>query len=88
MHKPEAPGSKMRTLFVIALQAVAAAAVSITDIQGPAFRSPLEGQNVQNVSGIVTAKVSLTGVNGHVHLTQLTNGIPGPNRVLHSRRTV
>ncbi|KLO04613.1 hypothetical protein SCHPADRAFT_947576 [Schizopora paradoxa] len=31
-------------------------AVSITDIQGPAFRSPLEGQVVEGVIGIVTAK--------------------------------
>jgi hypothetical protein len=28
----------------------------ITDIQGPAFRSPLEGQTVHNVTGVVTAK--------------------------------
>ncbi|GJE88270.1 DNase I-like protein [Phanerochaete sordida] len=33
-----------------------ACATTITDIQGPAFRSPLEGQTVQNVTGIVTAK--------------------------------
>ncbi|EKM51889.1 uncharacterized protein PHACADRAFT_177296 [Phanerochaete carnosa HHB-10118-sp] len=31
---------------------------TIADIQGPAFRSPLEGQTVQNVTGIVTAKSS------------------------------
>ncbi|KLO04878.1 DNase I-like protein [Schizopora paradoxa] len=31
-------------------------AVSITDIQGPAFRSPFEGQVVEGVIGIVTAK--------------------------------
>lgn len=31
---------------------------TIADIQGPAFRSPLEGQVVQNVTGVVTAKSS------------------------------
>ncbi|KAF8582860.1 DNase I-like protein [Ramaria rubella] len=31
-------------------------AVSITDIQGPAFLSPLNGQTVEGVQGIVTAK--------------------------------
>lgn len=35
-------------------------AVSITDIQGPAFISPLNGQTVNNLTGIVTAKVCLT----------------------------
>ncbi|PSR70540.1 hypothetical protein PHLCEN_2v13579 [Hermanssonia centrifuga] len=33
-------------------------AVNITDIQGPAFQSPLTGQAAQNVAGIVTAKAS------------------------------
>ena len=33
------------------------AALQITDIQGPAFRSPFEGVTVDNVTGIVTAKV-------------------------------
>lgn len=37
-----------------------ASAVTITDIQGPAFRSPFEGQTVKNVAGIVTAKVGGT----------------------------
>ncbi|KDR82751.1 hypothetical protein GALMADRAFT_206527 [Galerina marginata CBS 339.88] len=32
--------------------------VSITDIQGPAFLSPLVGQTVQKLSGLVTAKAS------------------------------
>ena len=31
--------------------------VSIADIQGPAFQSPLEGQSVKGVTGVVTAKV-------------------------------
>lgn len=30
---------------------------SITEIQGIAYRSPLAGQNVSGVTGIVTAKV-------------------------------
>jgi hypothetical protein len=33
--------------------------LQITDVQGPAFRSPLEGANVQNLTGTVTAKVSM-----------------------------
>lgn len=33
--------------------------VEITDIQGPAWLSPLAGQTVQNVTGVVTAKVRL-----------------------------
>lgn len=33
-------------------------AVSIAEIQGPAFQSPLLGQVVRNATGIVTAKVS------------------------------
>ena len=37
-----------------------ASAVTITDIQGPAFRSPFEGQTVNGVVGIVTAKVGGT----------------------------
>lgn len=32
--------------------------VSVTDIQGPAFLSPLAGQWVSNLSGLVTAKVA------------------------------
>ena len=34
-----------------------ASSTSITDIQGPAFRSPLEGKTVTGVTGTVTAKV-------------------------------
>lgn len=30
---------------------------SIADIQGSTFRSPLEGQTVQGVTGVVTGKV-------------------------------
>lgn len=50
-------------LFSLAVLALGACfafvnAVTITDIQGPAFRSPFEGQTVADVVGIVTAKVS------------------------------
>lgn len=34
-----------------------ALSVSVTDIQGPAFQSPLAGHTVQNLIGLVTAKV-------------------------------
>lgn len=37
-------------------------AVSITEIQGPAFISPLNGQTVNNLTGIVTAKVRPTSL--------------------------
>jgi hypothetical protein len=48
-------------LLSIALNAFTAWAVSIQDINGDAFLSPLNGQNVTNVAGIVTAKSS-TGI--------------------------
>ncbi|TFK74772.1 DNase I-like protein [Pluteus cervinus] len=35
-----------------------AISVSVADVQGPAFQSPLVGQSVKNVTGIVTAKTS------------------------------
>lgn len=35
---------------------IAAASPTITQIQGPAFQSPLKGQAVQNLTGVVTAK--------------------------------
>ena len=43
-------------LVVTALQQLSAA-TSITDIQGPAYLSPLKGQTVHDVTGVVTAKV-------------------------------
>ncbi|OCH85742.1 DNase I-like protein [Obba rivulosa] len=50
---------------VVALQLLAAAplalSVSITDIQGPAFLSPLLGQTVRDITGIVTAVISDSG---------------------------
>lgn len=42
----------------LTLQVAAVLAVSITEIQGIAFQSPLVGQTVRDVEGIVTAKVS------------------------------
>lgn len=36
--------------------------VSITDIQGPFFQSPLKGQAVTNVTGVVVAKVCITSL--------------------------
>ena len=36
----------------------AGSVVKVTDIQGVAFQSPLTGQLVHNVTGVVTAKVS------------------------------
>ena len=55
-----------RWLFWVRLALVVplVASVSITDIQGPAFQSPLAGQSVQNVTGIVTAKVRLLHSSG------------------------
>ncbi|OJT13614.1 hypothetical protein TRAPUB_9803 [Trametes pubescens] len=45
------------TAAALAVQfALPVQAVSITDIQGPAFISPLNGQSVSNLTGIVTAK--------------------------------
>ena len=43
----------------LALFATLALGVEIANIQGPAWLSPLNGQTVQNVTGIVTAKVCL-----------------------------
>ncbi|KAI8986194.1 DNase I-like protein [Trametes punicea] len=44
------------TGVVLTLHAGAVSAVSVTDIQGPAYLSPLRGQTVNNLTGIVTAK--------------------------------
>ncbi|OBZ72069.1 hypothetical protein A0H81_07832 [Grifola frondosa] len=51
------PGHRLiaYTVLVISLGAIADA-VKIIDIQGPSFQSPLTGQAVRNVSGVVTAK--------------------------------
>lgn len=50
----------MNWLYSLAFFSSYAAVVTsttIAEIQGPAFRSPLVGQAVQNVTGLVTAKV-------------------------------
>ena len=47
-----------KAAVVAALQELVCA-VTITDIQGASFLSPLRGQSVQNLTGIVTAKVRL-----------------------------
>ena len=61
---------KLAGLAVAALQQLVSA-VSVTDIQGPAYLSPLKGQKVQNLTGIVTAKVrfELTILFIETHLT-------------------
>ncbi|OCH85744.1 DNase I-like protein [Obba rivulosa] len=55
----------MALSVIIALQLLAivplALSVSITDIQGPAFLSPLFGQAVHNVTGVITAVTSDSG---------------------------
>ncbi|KLO07622.1 DNase I-like protein [Schizopora paradoxa] len=43
-------------VLALAASFALASAVTITDIQGPAFRSPFEGKTVTDVVGIVTAK--------------------------------
>ncbi|KAI0689067.1 DNase I-like protein [Cytidiella melzeri] len=48
----------MRLYLALALPATFVFATQITDIQGPAFRSPLEGVTVHNITGTVTAKAS------------------------------
>ena len=47
----------MLSPFLLAACFSVVSSVTVTDIQGPAFRSPLEGQTVNNLTGIVTAKV-------------------------------
>jgi hypothetical protein len=52
--------SAMNWLYSLAFFSSYVAVVTsttITDIQGPAFRSPLVGQTVHNVTGLVAAKV-------------------------------
>ncbi|KAF9554721.1 DNase I-like protein [Agrocybe pediades] len=45
-------------LFVTSYLSTIVSSVSVTDIQGPAYLSPLVGQTVQNLTGLVTAKSS------------------------------
>lgn len=46
-------------LAVVAYFSAAVSSTTIAEIQGNQFTSPLVGQTVSNVSGIVTAKVGL-----------------------------
>ncbi|KAI0643156.1 DNase I-like protein [Trametes meyenii] len=54
LHQVVKAGAAALALQIVALEFVRA--VSVTDIQGPAFLSPLKGQTVNNLTGIVTAK--------------------------------
>ena len=54
----QSPFVKSALLLTACLPLISEAAL-ITDIQGPAFLSPLNGQSVSGVKGLVTAKVSL-----------------------------
>ncbi|KDR77188.1 hypothetical protein GALMADRAFT_225318 [Galerina marginata CBS 339.88] len=50
--------ARLYALVLLASYFSIVSSVSITDIQGPAFLSPLVGQTVQNLTGLVTAKAS------------------------------
>lgn len=50
------PGFSWTATALLCLRATAVAAVTISEINGAAFISPLRGQSVTNVTGIVTAK--------------------------------
>ncbi|KAI0373889.1 DNase I-like protein [Pilatotrama ljubarskyi] len=50
--------SWIKVAVALTLHTVLTRAVSVTDIQGPAFLSPLRGQAVNNLTGVVTAKSS------------------------------
>ena len=52
-------GEMLSSLVLATSVATLAGCVSITDIQGPAFLSPLLGRTVTNITGVVTAKVSV-----------------------------
>lgn len=47
----------MLSSFVLAACFSLVSSVSVTDIQGSSFLSPLNGQHVSNLTGLVTAKV-------------------------------
>ena len=47
----------LRPIVLALLLASATRAVDITDIQGPAYQSPLAGQVVDDVTGVIVAKV-------------------------------
>ncbi|KAF9046318.1 Endonuclease/exonuclease/phosphatase [Panaeolus papilionaceus] len=50
--------AKLYSLLFWSCYVAVASSVTVSDIQGPAWRSPLSGQTVQGVTGIVTAKAS------------------------------
>ena len=60
---------KFTSLLVALTYAAVAASVSITDIQGISWQSPLVGQTVNNLTGIVSAKVSTLSLNYPAGLT-------------------
>ncbi|KAF9013486.1 Endonuclease/exonuclease/phosphatase [Cyathus striatus] len=50
--------NKLLSFVLLSSYLYAASSITIADIQGPAFQSPLVGQTVHNVTGVVTAKGS------------------------------
>jgi hypothetical protein len=51
--------AKLSTFFLLtAYVSVQFSSISITDIQGIAYQSPLIGQTINNLTALVTAKVS------------------------------
>ncbi|KAJ8457152.1 hypothetical protein ONZ45_g18430 [Pleurotus djamor] len=48
--------NKLSLLGLLSALATTSLSVSVTEIQGSSFRSPLVGQTVRNVTGVVTAK--------------------------------
>lgn len=58
----------------------AASPITITQIQGPAFQSSLNGRTVQNLTGVVTAKVcifvSLVYLRGFHRITGFQRVLP------------
>ena len=65
---------KFTPLLVALTYAAVAASVSITDIQGISWQSPFVGQTVNNLTGIVSAKVSTLSLNCPSDLT--VNRVP------------
>lgn len=49
--------TRLHLILQLAVCFVLTTSVTVTDIQGDSFISPLVGQSVSNVTGIVTAKV-------------------------------
>lgn len=52
--------AKLLSLFCLSAASLSAvSSTTVAEIQGPSWQSPLAGQTVQNVTGTVTAKVSV-----------------------------